>query len=148
MKLLFTCIIWVFFILNACDHLRRVDHCHIVQFCHIVTVLSYCKFCNTPIHSSQFKGFGTGFARRGDQKALTWEDDPPGKFNFYNLQYNTILDTLHVSLSYTNEKSGYFMPTSYLYTQALFFLTKLSFLLHVFTTKYFDDKSRPFSKLL
>lgn len=74
-----------------------------------------------PSTSSQFKGFGTGFARRGDQKALTWEDDPPGKFKFYNLQYNTILDILHVSLSYTNEKSGYFMPTSYLYTQALFF---------------------------
>lgn len=122
MKLLFTCIIWVFFfVLNACDHLRRVDHVILYNF---VILLQFCHIVNFAIHpstSSQFKGFGTGFARRGDQRALTWEDDPPGKFKFYNLQYNTILDTLHVSLSYTNEKSGYFMPTSYLYTQALFF---------------------------
>lgn len=144
MKLLFTCIIWVFFILNACDHLRRVDHCHIVQFCHIVKsfviLFKFCHIVNFAIHpstSSQFKGFGTGFARRGDQKALTWEDDPPGKFKFYNLQYNTILDTLHVSLSYTNEKSGYFMPTSYLYTQALFFFYEIKLLITCIYYKIF-----------
>lgn len=111
------------------------------KFCHIV------NFAIHPSTSSQFKGFGTGFARRGDQKALTWEDDPPGKFKFYNLQYNTILDTLHVSLSY--KKIGlFYADILFIYAGSFFFFTKLSFLLHVFTTKYFDDKSRPFSKLL
>lgn len=75
-----------------------------------------------PSTSSQFKGFGTGFARRGDQKALTWEDDPPGKFKFYNLQYNTILDTLHVSLSY--KKNRVILCRHPIYIRRLFFFLR------------------------
>lgn len=79
-------------------------------------ILLYCKFSNWhPPTSSQVKGFWAGFVRKdADQKPFNWGKKTHPLNSKFTI-YNTILVTL-LCLSYihVNEKSGYFMSTSYI----------------------------------